>query len=246
MQKSNNYLMRYCDTSATRSLTVKRVRATPSLLYSVVTATVHSSHVSSHRLASLLRVSDRVSDTVSDPVSDPVSDSASDAVSVSRHLTFDSCMPLTHSLTHSLDHDTTETDTEDTVHTVDSPSHECVCECVSECVCECELPLLSYTDVQNLRELLFSLPISDLLPTTPSLTHTPTPPPPLLISIEGNVGAGKSSLLELLRAKHPEWVFIEEPVQFWESLRNKKGQSLFEVSIHTHSHTHIYASYTSV
>lgn len=49
---------------------------------------------------------------------------------------------------------------------------------------------------------------------------------PILLSIEGNIGAGKSFLLKRLREEHPEWVFIDEPVDFWESLKNEKGESL--------------------
>lgn len=52
---------------------------------------------------------------------------------------------------------------------------------------------------------------------------------PLLISIEGNIGAGKSYLLGNLRKAHPEWVFIDEPVEFWESLKNDAKESLLEV-----------------
>ena len=33
---------------------------------------------------------------------------------------------------------------------------------------------------------------------------------PLLISIEGNIGAGKTTLLNELRAKHTDWVFVNE------------------------------------
>jgi hypothetical protein len=80
--------------------------------------------------------------------------------------------------------------------------------------------------IDQLRSLVFSLPSSSSSSSSPS---SPSPTAPLLISIEGNVGAGKSTLLQLLRDRHPEWVFIDEPVDFWESLRNPKGQSLFEV-----------------
>lgn len=52
---------------------------------------------------------------------------------------------------------------------------------------------------------------------------------PILISIEGNIGAGKSYLLGNLRKAHPEWVFIDEPVEFWESLKNDAKESLLEV-----------------
>lgn len=52
---------------------------------------------------------------------------------------------------------------------------------------------------------------------------------PILVSIEGNIGAGKSFLLAQLREAHPEWVFIDEPVEFWESLKNEQDESLLQV-----------------
>jgi deoxyadenosine/deoxycytidine kinase len=52
---------------------------------------------------------------------------------------------------------------------------------------------------------------------------------PILISLEGNIGAGKSYLLSALRQLHPEWVFIDEPVSFWQSLKNDNNESLLEV-----------------
>lgn len=52
---------------------------------------------------------------------------------------------------------------------------------------------------------------------------------PILVSIEGNIGAGKSFLLSKIREEHPEWVFIDEPVEFWESLKNEASESLLQV-----------------
>jgi deoxyadenosine/deoxycytidine kinase len=53
---------------------------------------------------------------------------------------------------------------------------------------------------------------------------------PLLLSIEGNIGAGKSYLLNLLRSKYSGvWTFIDEPLDIWTSLKNEEGQSLLEV-----------------
>jgi deoxyadenosine/deoxycytidine kinase len=52
---------------------------------------------------------------------------------------------------------------------------------------------------------------------------------PILISLEGNIGSGKSTLLKQLREAEPNWVYIDEPVDFWMKTKNEKGQSLIEV-----------------
>ena len=57
----------------------------------------------------------------------------------------------------------------------------------------------------------------------------PTTLTPILVSIEGNIGAGKTTLLKKLRTNHPEWEFIDEPVDTWSSIRNEKGESMLEV-----------------
>ena len=53
-------------------------------------------------------------------------------------------------------------------------------------------------------------------------------PAPILISIEGNIGAGKSTVLNVLKQKHPDWVFIDEPVDTWTALKNADGTNLLE------------------
>jgi deoxyadenosine/deoxycytidine kinase len=88
--------------------------------------------------------------------------------------------------------------------------------------------IFSAAVIAKLRDLVFSLPSTLNIPTVPVVQeHTP-----ILISIEGNIGAGKSTLLNNLRLSHPEWTFIEEPVDFWATLKNSKGQSLFELYYH--------------
>lgn len=49
------------------------------------------------------------------------------------------------------------------------------------------------------------------------------PHQPILLSIEGNIGAGKSTLLRALRESHPEWTFIDEPLDTWTALKNETG-----------------------
>lgn len=40
-------------------------------------------------------------------------------------------------------------------------------------------------------------------------------------TIEGNIGCGKSTFLEMLRQKVPEAKWIEEPVSEWQNLNGK-------------------------
>ncbi|KAJ1429028.1 P-loop containing nucleoside triphosphate hydrolase protein, partial [Ochromonadaceae sp. CCMP2298] len=51
----------------------------------------------------------------------------------------------------------------------------------------------------------------------------------ILVSIEGNIGAGKTTLLNSLRKSHPEWIFIDEPVDTWSEIKNQEGESILEV-----------------
>jgi len=50
----------------------------------------------------------------------------------------------------------------------------------------------------------------------------------LIISLEGNIGAGKSTLFNQLKAAHPDWIFVDEPVDEWMRLVDSDGKSLLE------------------
>ena len=52
---------------------------------------------------------------------------------------------------------------------------------------------------------------------------------PIIISIDGNIGAGKSTFLKYLRDNFPNVHFIDEPVDSWTGFKNEKGESLLEV-----------------
>lgn len=54
-------------------------------------------------------------------------------------------------------------------------------------------------------------------------------PKPILISIDGGIGGGKTTLLSQLREIYPNWHFIDEPLDTWTALRNESGESLLEV-----------------
>lgn len=62
--------------------------------------------------------------------------------------------------------------------------------------------------------------------TSTSVNQLSEPHVPILLSIEGNIGAGKSTLLRALRAAHPEWTFIDEPLDTWTALKNETGNLL--------------------
>ena len=51
----------------------------------------------------------------------------------------------------------------------------------------------------------------------------------ILISIEGNIGSGKSTILNHLKETYPHWTFVDEPVDTWMALKNEKGESLLEI-----------------
>jgi deoxyadenosine/deoxycytidine kinase len=51
----------------------------------------------------------------------------------------------------------------------------------------------------------------------------------VLLSLEGNIGSGKSTVLQILKERHPDWIFVDEPVGDWLALRNEHGESLLEV-----------------
>ncbi len=51
----------------------------------------------------------------------------------------------------------------------------------------------------------------------------------IIVSIEGNIGSGKSTVLQRLKQEYSEWIFVDEPVQEWLALKNNQGESLLEV-----------------
>lgn len=54
----------------------------------------------------------------------------------------------------------------------------------------------------------------------------------IIVSLEGNIGSGKSTLLEKLKEKYsfdPTICFIQEPVDQWNSVKDKNGSSILEL-----------------
>jgi deoxyadenosine/deoxycytidine kinase len=52
---------------------------------------------------------------------------------------------------------------------------------------------------------------------------------PILISLEGNIGAGKTTIINQLKELCPTWHFIDEPVDVWTSLKTAEGENLLEL-----------------
>ena len=51
----------------------------------------------------------------------------------------------------------------------------------------------------------------------------------VLLSLEGNIGSGKSTVLQKLKETYPDWIYVDEPVNEWLTLKNSEGESLLEV-----------------
>jgi thymidylate kinase len=48
-----------------------------------------------------------------------------------------------------------------------------------------------------------------------------------IISIEGNIGSGKSTLLELFK-KNEQFIFLPEPVNIWNQIKDTSGKTILE------------------
>lgn len=58
------------------------------------------------------------------------------------------------------------------------------------------------------------------------------PSTPSIVSIDGNVGAGKSTFVAALKEAlkdDPRYVFIQEPVEEWEKIKDEDGKSMIEL-----------------
>lgn len=49
-----------------------------------------------------------------------------------------------------------------------------------------------------------------------------------IFSIEGNIGSGKSTLIELLKKSDLNYVFIPEPVSLWNEIKDNDGTTILE------------------
>lgn len=51
-----------------------------------------------------------------------------------------------------------------------------------------------------------------------------------IYSIEGNIGSGKSTFIDILRRENElkNVVYLEEPVKVWETIKDKNGETILE------------------
>jgi deoxyadenosine/deoxycytidine kinase len=53
--------------------------------------------------------------------------------------------------------------------------------------------------------------------------------PTRIISLDGNIGVGKTTLLNLIKERFPEIIVVEEPVDVWTTLKDAEGKNLLEL-----------------
>jgi deoxyadenosine/deoxycytidine kinase len=52
---------------------------------------------------------------------------------------------------------------------------------------------------------------------------------PIVISIDGNIGSSKSTLLEFLRTNyHGDYVYVDEPLNKWDQFKDASGQTILQ------------------
>ena len=49
-----------------------------------------------------------------------------------------------------------------------------------------------------------------------------------IVSIEGNIGSGKSTLIDILKKSNLNYVFIPEPVSLWNEIKDHDGTTILE------------------
>jgi deoxycitidine kinase len=54
-------------------------------------------------------------------------------------------------------------------------------------------------------------------------------PKQIFLTIEGNIGGGKTTMINRLRQECPDYVIIDEPVEQWLQMKDEQGTSLLEL-----------------
>lgn len=51
----------------------------------------------------------------------------------------------------------------------------------------------------------------------------------IIISIEGNIGSGKSSVIEKLKKNYPDFYYLQEPVDVWTNNTDENGKTILDL-----------------
>ena len=51
----------------------------------------------------------------------------------------------------------------------------------------------------------------------------------ILITIEGNIGSGKSTMINRIREQYPQYKIVDEPVGQWMNMKDNEGKSLLQL-----------------
>ena len=51
----------------------------------------------------------------------------------------------------------------------------------------------------------------------------------IIISIEGNIGSGKSSVIEQLKQKYTQFYYLQEPVDIWTKDKDHNGKTILDL-----------------
>ena len=51
----------------------------------------------------------------------------------------------------------------------------------------------------------------------------------IIISIEGNIGSGKSSVIEKLKKNYPNFYYLQEPVDVWTKYTDENGKTILDL-----------------
>ena len=52
---------------------------------------------------------------------------------------------------------------------------------------------------------------------------------PIVISLEGNIGSGKSTLIKLLKERISKWTYLFEPIEEWMKIKDENGKNILDL-----------------
>lgn len=106
-------------------------------------------------------------------------------------------------------------------------------ECDSDCSCDdddvSEALQEQHVNVNMMNELLKGLGIDAFSESVFANMIAPKKPKIVYVTIEGNIGSGKSTMIGHIRERFPEYRIVDEPVHIWQALKDETGRSLLEL-----------------